>query len=175
MVYYFTELSTKSAPKISPEGVIGEENDNSATALQKLTVKDLKTRLAKYGLPVSGTKGELIARLSTATMSTAQTSDAAPAPTPAVEAMEVEDVADAPQPEVIEQPPAAVSVPVMPLADRSNLWQSLATLSQMSAGWKAESAVKSPGQQPVKRSFRINLDELMEERENHSTAIDEEQ
>ena len=55
--------------------------------LSKLTVKQLKEQLREAGLPVSGLKAELIARLKAARQSTAA---AAPLPPPAATASSAE-------------------------------------------------------------------------------------
>lgn len=140
----------------------------------KYTVKDLKTLLSDRGLPVSGTKKDLVSRIVAYELrnnmnNTKPVTDETHADSQ--EAMDVEDVDAEAAPEAAPSSDRSEQVKQQqqPLRDRTNYLKSLNELTASAAAFATSAAagtVTLTNHGISKRTFRLNLDELTEELEN---------
>lgn len=168
--YEFLQCILLETTVAKKQVVVNTEEIASATAgdsidessLLKCTVKELKTFLVARGLPVSGAKKELIARL----IAFGERQITTESESAEMIVVNVEE-----DPSEDQEPAEAVSSERRePLLDRNNWIQSLSALknsvSEASKVALSASMTDKVTAIPSKRSFRLNLDELTEELEN---------
>eukprot|EP01033_Poteriospumella_lacustris_P007937 gene7937-5710_t len=140
----------------------------------KYTVKDLKTLLSDRGLPVSGTKKDLVSRIVSYELRNVSntkplTDDASADSDSRREAMDVDDVDAEAAPEAAASTDRPEQTKQQPLRDRTNYLKSLNELTTSAAAFATSAAagtVTLSNHGISKRTFRLNLDELTEELEN---------
>lgn len=140
----------------------------------KYTVKDLKTLLSDRGLPVSGTKKDLVSRIVSYELRNVSntkplTDDASADSDSRREAMDVDNVDAEAAPEAAASTDRPEQTKQQPLRDRTNYLKSLNELTTSAAAFATSAAagtVTLSNHGISKRTFRLNLDELTEELEN---------
>lgn len=173
-------LSTDETPLDATLVAVEEEKWN------KFTVKDLKPFLSERGLPVSGTKKELVTRLVTYEVRQSVASAVSAVSVADKEAMDVDNDGDDQQVTILDtltnqhhipadtetaETTAVSSGVAPPLKDRSQYMKSLSELTSSAAAFASAAVANTSTTTSIttgvsKRSFRLNLDELTEELEN---------